>query len=176
MRWISCSSFRMLRRDGRCEQVSRNRMRNQTKAKRIKVIPHCLLLFFQNKFCSADITQVRKFSAFALYIQQLECDKLKEKLGWDEIRILILSIKSDEKIQNGKECRKCVWSNTESGQILCSRYKCVRSKKWKNTDKPSMYISEKLLANGTLTQQQFKQLDSKNKQECFDKFCTALSV
>lgn len=37
-------------------------------------------------------------------------------------------------------------------------------------------ISEKLLANGTLTQQQFKQLDNKNKQECFDKFCTALSV
>ena len=37
-------------------------------------------------------------------------------------------------------------------------------------------IIEKLLENKIITEEQFKQLDSKNKEDCFDKFCTALSV
>ena len=37
-------------------------------------------------------------------------------------------------------------------------------------------IIEKLLENKIITEEQFKQLDSKNKEDCFDKFCTALAV
>lgn len=37
-------------------------------------------------------------------------------------------------------------------------------------------ITEKLLENKIITEEQFKQLDSKNKADCFDKFCTALAV
>ena len=37
-------------------------------------------------------------------------------------------------------------------------------------------ITEKLLENKIITEKQFKQLDSKNKADCFDKFCTALAV
>ncbi len=37
-------------------------------------------------------------------------------------------------------------------------------------------IIEKLLENKIITEEQFKQLDSKNKADCFDKFCTALAV
>jgi len=37
-------------------------------------------------------------------------------------------------------------------------------------------ITEKLLENKIITEEQFKQLDIKNKEDCFDKFCTALSV
>jgi len=37
-------------------------------------------------------------------------------------------------------------------------------------------ITEKLLENKIITEEQFKQLDIKNKADCFDKFCTALAV
>ena len=37
-------------------------------------------------------------------------------------------------------------------------------------------ITEKLLENKIITEEQFKQLDIKNKEDCFDKFCTALAV
>lgn len=35
-------------------------------------------------------------------------------------------------------------------------------------------IAEKLLSEGTLTEQQFKQLDKLNKEDCLSRFCTAL--
>lgn len=35
-------------------------------------------------------------------------------------------------------------------------------------------IAEKLLSQGTLTEQQFKQLDKLNKEDCLSQFCTAL--
>lgn len=35
---------------------------------------------------------------------------------------------------------------------------------------------EKLLEDELITEAQFKQLDQKNKQDCFEQFCTALTV
>lgn len=58
----------------------------------------------------------------------MERDKLKEKLSWNEIRNLILNIKSSKKEHYGSDCRKCVWADTRSGKILCSRYKCVKER------------------------------------------------
>ncbi len=37
-------------------------------------------------------------------------------------------------------------------------------------------ISENLLKEKILTEEQFKRLDELNKQECFSQFCTALSI
>ena len=37
-------------------------------------------------------------------------------------------------------------------------------------------ISEKMLADGILTEEQAKRLDEMNKQECFSQFCTVLSI
>ena len=61
------------------------------------------------------------------YISKMERGKLKEKLSWDEIRNLILHRK--KKIHYGENCRKCVWADTRSGKILCSRYQCVKERK-----------------------------------------------
>ncbi len=50
----------------------------------------------------------------------------KDKADWDKVRCKLLKIKNkDEVYVDGKECRKCVWSNTESGKILCTK-KCIR--------------------------------------------------
>lgn len=37
-------------------------------------------------------------------------------------------------------------------------------------------ISEELLAEGILTEEQLKQLNALNKEDCFRQFCTALAV
>lgn len=37
-------------------------------------------------------------------------------------------------------------------------------------------IAEKLLSEGTLTEQQFKQLNELNKEDCLSQFCTALAA
>lgn len=37
-------------------------------------------------------------------------------------------------------------------------------------------ISEKLLAEGILTEEQLKQLNALNKEDCFHQFCTALAA
>ena len=37
-------------------------------------------------------------------------------------------------------------------------------------------IAEKLLSDGTLNEQQFKQLNALNKEDCFSRFCTALAA
>ena len=37
-------------------------------------------------------------------------------------------------------------------------------------------ISEKLLAEGILTEEQLKQLNALNKEDCFSRFCTALAA
>ena len=37
-------------------------------------------------------------------------------------------------------------------------------------------ISEKLLAEGILTEEQLKQLNALNKEDCFRQFCTALAA
>lgn len=65
-----------------------------------------------------------------IYIK-MERDKLKEKLSWNEIRNLILNIKPSKKEHYGNNCRKCIWSDTESGKILCSRYKCIKEENQK---------------------------------------------
>ena len=41
---------------------------------------------------------------------------MKEKLSWNEIRNLILNIKSSKKEHYGSDCRKCVWADTRSGK------------------------------------------------------------
>lgn len=41
---------------------------------------------------------------------------------WDKIRKKFLDIKNSKYVYvEGEECRKCVWSNTESGKILCTK-------------------------------------------------------
>jgi hypothetical protein len=41
---------------------------------------------------------------------------------WDKIRKKFLKLKYKNFIYvDGKDCRKCVWSNTESGKILCTK-------------------------------------------------------
>ncbi|MFR4332170.1 MAG: hypothetical protein ACLT3J_06700 [Ruminococcus sp.] len=85
-------------------------------------------LLRQIKSSSADITQVQEhFFLHLRYISKMERGKLKEKLSWDEIRNLILHRK--KKIHYGENCRKCVWADTRSGKILCSRYQCVKERK-----------------------------------------------
>lgn len=37
-------------------------------------------------------------------------------------------------------------------------------------------IAEKLLSEGALTEQQFKQLDKLNKEDCLSQFCTTLAA
>lgn len=37
-------------------------------------------------------------------------------------------------------------------------------------------IAEKLLSNGTLNEQQLKQLNKLNKEDCFHQFCTSLAA
>jgi hypothetical protein len=45
---------------------------------------------------------------------------------WDKIRKKILSSNDKNFVYvDGKTCRKCVWSNTESGKILCTK-SCIK--------------------------------------------------
>ncbi|MDO4945306.1 MAG: hypothetical protein Q4E74_08935 [Ruminococcus sp.] len=50
----------------------------------------------------------------------------KDKDDWDKVRRKLLKLKNKDNVYvDGKECRKCVWSNTESGKILCTK-RCRR--------------------------------------------------
>jgi len=55
----------------------------------------------------------------------LEEDELlneKDIADWDRIRKRFLKIKNSKSVYvDGTECRKCVWSNTESGKIFCTK-------------------------------------------------------
>ena len=65
------------------------------------------------------------FSAFELYIKRSEGEVLldeKDIADWDKIRKNFLKIKNSNNVYvEGEECRKCVWSNTESGKIFCTK-------------------------------------------------------
>lgn len=46
----------------------------------------------------------------------------KDIADWDKIRKRFLKIKNRNYVYvNGQECRKCVWSNTESRKIFCTK-------------------------------------------------------
>lgn len=51
---------------------------------------------------------------------------------WDKIRLKLLGQKRTFTYVDGDMCRKCVWANTESGCIICSRpcngKRCYKSK------------------------------------------------
>ena len=47
---------------------------------------------------------------------------MQKKLSWDELRAWLKTAK----LKPGYKCRGCVWSNSESGFILCTKYKCVK--------------------------------------------------
>lgn len=60
-------------------------------------------------------------------------------------------------------------------------YKGVKSKMNKYGQAEYAYgilqqISEKLLAEGILTEEQLKQLNALNKEDCFRQFCTVLAA
>ena len=40
---------------------------------------------------------------------------------WERIRRRFLNDPGKNIYVKGEECRKCVWSNTESGKILCTK-------------------------------------------------------
>ncbi len=65
------------------------------------------------------------FSVFELYIKRLEGEVLldeKDIADCDRIRKRFLKIKNSNNVYvEGEECRKCVWSNTESGKIFCTK-------------------------------------------------------
>lgn len=64
----------------------------------------------------------------------MENVKLKEseKKQWDKIRQKLLNHRRDSVYLDGSKCRSCVWANTESGYIMCSRpcdgKRCYKSK------------------------------------------------
>lgn len=47
---------------------------------------------------------------------------MQKKLSWDELRKRLKTAK----LKAEYKCRKCIWADTESGYILCTRYKCVK--------------------------------------------------
>jgi len=47
---------------------------------------------------------------------------LQKDISWDELRKRLKTAK----IKQEYKCRKCIWSDTESGYILCTKYKCVK--------------------------------------------------
>ena len=49
---------------------------------------------------------------------------MQKKLSWDELRTWLKTAK----LKPGYKCRGCVWANSESGFILCTKYKCVKEK------------------------------------------------
>lgn len=55
-----------------------------------------------------------------------------QKKQWDKTRQRLLNFRKDSLYVNGNKCRSCVWSNTESGYIICSRpcdgKRCYNSK------------------------------------------------
>ena len=64
------------------------------------------------------------FSAFELYIKRLEEENLFDQkyiADWERIRRRFLNDPGKNIYVKGEECRKCVWSNTESGKILCTK-------------------------------------------------------
>ena len=47
---------------------------------------------------------------------------MQKDISWDELRKRLKTAK----IMQEYKCRKCIWSDTESGFILCTKYKCVK--------------------------------------------------
>ena len=51
---------------------------------------------------------------------------MKKTYNWEDIRNQIRKISGQKNIMDTDICKKCIWANTESHKILCSRYKCVK--------------------------------------------------
>ena len=47
---------------------------------------------------------------------------MQKDLSWDKLRKRLKTAK----LKPEHKCRKCIWADTESGYILCTRQKCVR--------------------------------------------------
>ena len=47
---------------------------------------------------------------------------MQKELSWDELRKRLKTAKPKAEYK----CRKCIWADTKSGYILCTRQKCVR--------------------------------------------------
>ena len=52
----------------------------------------------------------------------MESDILQKELSWDELRMQL----KKAKLKPEYKCRRCVWSDTESGYIFCTRQKCEK--------------------------------------------------
>ena len=50
---------------------------------------------------------------------------MQKKLSWDELRKRLKTAK----LKAEYKCRKCIWADTESGYILCTRQKCIKEDK-----------------------------------------------
>lgn len=61
--------------------------------------------------------------------ENITADKVKQ---WDEERLRLLNHRSNSVYADGNMCRNCIWANTESGYIICSRpcdgKRCYQSK------------------------------------------------
>ena len=55
-----------------------------------------------------------------------------QKKQWDKTRQILLDHRIDSVYVDGNKCRSCVWANTESEYIICSRScdgkRCYKSK------------------------------------------------
>ena len=47
---------------------------------------------------------------------------MQKNLSWDELRKRLKTAK----LKAEYKCRKCIWADTESGYILCTRQKCIK--------------------------------------------------
>ena len=47
---------------------------------------------------------------------------MQKELSWDELRKRLKTAKLKAKYK----CRKCIWADTESGYILCTRQTCIK--------------------------------------------------
>ena len=47
---------------------------------------------------------------------------MQKKLSWDELRKWLKTAELPPRFK----CEKCIWADTESGYILCTRYKCIK--------------------------------------------------
>lgn len=47
---------------------------------------------------------------------------MQKDLSWDELRKRL----KNAKLKQDHKCKKCIWSDTKSGYILCTRYACIK--------------------------------------------------
>ena len=53
---------------------------------------------------------------------RMERDRLQKELSWDKLRKRLKTAK----LKPEHQCGKCIWADTRSGYVFCTRYQCVK--------------------------------------------------